>query len=166
MKLILTVLQPQARHCVSKRRNPIVNEASLLRDLVVKQASGLVAFLRQPVHAVGGARLGKVDHGLDQLAPDMLAAQVRRDEQVLQVAVVPKSPGGRVEQAVHDPNGQPIGLRDEAMHVELRVAQSLPGQLGLLLLERTLVVVKVGSPVRQPLRIVLAGQGTDLSFHW
>ena len=80
-------------------RFPVLDEARVLRDLVVEKARRRVRLVRQPVdpRRTRLFRLG-ID-GFDQRPSEFLqAAHGIGDEQILQVAVIFRHPGRAVEQ--------------------------------------------------------------------
>src|SRR5690349_19452012 len=63
----------------------VLDEAEVLRHLVVKGAARRVGGVGEPVNPRGTGLPGDLRHALDERAADAMAAVVRRREQILQV---------------------------------------------------------------------------------
>src|SRR5262245_26760762 len=94
----------------------ILNETRSLRHLVIEDAGGRVALLREPIHTACTALARIFFHSVDQGPADTKITRIRSDEQILQVAVITDCPARAVKQIVHDAGKLAVDVSAEQKH--------------------------------------------------
>jgi hypothetical protein len=140
----------------------ILDITCALGNFVIKLASSVIRFLRNPIQLASALARSPLATSGDDLPRHTLATRCLADKQIFQIAIAFVRPCGAMHEDVCKAEQLPLALSHQAMQRMRRIEHALPSERSLRIAERHLIKRKIALPQRQPSSMIVSFDRANL----